>query len=80
MGDLTRRSFVKTSAGTAVGLGAVGALDIAEADAKQRAAASHPIVAWIGDPASGRITVMHGQHEVTIRDRKLVDRIARTVD
>ncbi len=77
MGDLTRRGFVKTSAGAAVGLTAAEALEIAEADAKQRGVASHPIVAWIGDPGSGRITVMHGKHEVTIRDRKLVERIVR---
>ncbi|MFZ0091966.1 MAG: twin-arginine translocation signal domain-containing protein [Solirubrobacteraceae bacterium] len=77
MSDLTRRGFVKTSAGAAVGMTAIGALDVGEADAKKHAAHSHPIVAWIGDPRNGKITVMKGKHEVTIRDHKLAARIAR---
>jgi hypothetical protein len=77
MSDVTRRKFVKTSAGAAIGLAATGAFEVGEADAKQGAAHSRPIVAWIGDPKDGKITVMSGKREVTIRDRKLVAQIAR---
>lgn len=77
MSDLTRRGFVKTSAGAAIGMTAIGALDVDEADARRHAAHAHPIVAWIGDPRTGKITVMSGKHEVLIRDRQLAARLAR---
>jgi hypothetical protein len=79
MDDVTRRSFVKTGAGAAAGLVAMGALGAADAEAKERRHGHHsePIVAWIGNPHDGRITVMSGKREVTIRDHKLADRIAR---
>ncbi len=83
MSELTRRGFVRSSAGVAAGLTAMGALDVGEADAKKHethahhAHHGHPVVAWIGDPRNGKITVMSGKREVTIRDRKLAARIAR---
>jgi hypothetical protein len=77
MSDLTRRGFVKTSAGAAVGMTAVGAFDVGSADAERHAAHAHPIVAWVGNPRDGKITVMSGKHEVTIHDRKLAARLAR---
>jgi hypothetical protein len=79
MDDVTRRGFVKTGAGAAAGLVAVGAFGAAEAEAKGHHYGhhSHPIVAWIGDPKDGRITVMSGKREVTIRDHRLVERLAR---
>ena len=77
MSDLTRRGFVRSSAGAAAGITAIGALGVGEAEARTHAAHSHPIVAWIGNPHDGKITVMSGKREVTIRDRKLVDQIAR---
>ena len=72
MGDVTRRDFVKTSAGAA----ALGAMPRASAPPRPRPRThrhiiTHPIVAWIGDPRDGKITVMSGKHEVTIRDHKL---------
>ncbi len=75
MSDFTRRDFVKTSAGAAVSITALGALGVGEADAK-RHGHSHPIVAWISDPRKGKITVMSGKREVTIHDRKLVAKLA----
>lgn len=79
MDDVTRRVFVKSGAGTAAGLIAVGAFEVPEAKAKGRRHGhrSDPVVAWIGDPRDGRITVMSGKREVTIRDHKLAERIAR---
>ena len=76
MSDFTRRDFVKTSAGAAVSATAIAALLAAEAEAKAHGH-SHPIVAWIGDPRSGKVTVMSGKHEVTIRDHKLATKLAR---
>jgi len=79
MDDVTRRVFVKTGAGAAASLVVVGTLGTAAADAKKEHHGHHsdPIVAWIGDPHDGRITVMSGRREVTIRDRKLAERLAR---
>jgi hypothetical protein len=77
MSDFTRRDFVKTSAGVTVSVTTIGAIAAGEAEAKRHTAHSHPIVAWIGDPHNGEITVMSGKHEVTIRDHKLVAQLAR---
>ena len=77
MDDVTRRAFVKTSAGAAA-LAAAGTIGVADADADAKQHLhGHPIVAWIGDPRDGKITVMSGNKEVTIRDREVVRRIAR---
>jgi hypothetical protein len=79
MDDVTRRGFVKSSAGAAAGVAALGAVGAAEAEARtdHHHHHAHPIVAWIGDPRDGKITVMRGKHEVTIRDHQLAARIAR---
>ncbi len=77
MSDLTRRGFVRSSAGAAAGITVIGALGVGEADAKARAAGSHPVVAYVRDPRSGEISVMSGDREVTVRDRKLAAQIAR---
>jgi hypothetical protein len=47
-----------------------------EADAKA-AHRSGPVVAWIRAPRTGEITVMAGDHEVKIHDRKIAARLAR---
>jgi hypothetical protein len=72
--DQTRRAFVKRSAGAAVGATVLGALVAGEADA---ATTSDPIVAYVSNPRRGEISVMAGEREVTIRDRKLAAQIAR---
>ena len=76
MSDLTRRGFVKTSAGAAAGMTAIGALVAEQADA-DAVAGSDPIVAYVSDPGKGEISVMSGDREVTVRDPKLAARIAR---
>ena len=76
MSDTTRLGFVKRSAATAAGMTVVGALVAEDADAKA-ARRSGPVVAYIHKPANGEILVMHGEHQVKLRDRKLAARLAR---
>ena len=76
MSDTTRRGFVKNSAAAAAGMTVVGALVAEQADAKA-AAKSGPVVAYIRDPRTGEISVMAGEREVKLHDRKIAARIAR---
>jgi hypothetical protein len=66
----TRRAFVKRSAGAAVGATMIGALIASEADATT----NEPVVAYVHD---GQISIMTGEREVTVRDRKLAAQIIR---
>ena len=77
MSDLTRRGFVKNSAVTAVGMTAIGAIDADAAGADDGAAGSEPVVAYVSDPSKGEISVMTGDREVKLRDRKLARDIFR---
>ena len=70
MSDQTRRAFVKRSAGAAVGATMIGALMATEADANP----SQPVVAYVHH---GEISIMTGEREVTVRDRKLAAQIVR---
>lgn len=79
MSDSTRRGFVKNSAAAAAGMTVVGALVAEQADAKA-AAKSGPVVAYIRDPRTGEISVMAGECEVKLHDRKIAARIARAAD
>ena len=76
MSDSTRRGFVKSSAAAAASVTVVGALIAEEADAKA-ASRSGPIVAYIREPRSGEITVMAGERQVKLHDRKIAARIVR---
>jgi hypothetical protein len=66
----TRRAFVKRSATAAVGATMLGALMATEADAST----SEPVVAYVHD---GKISIMTGEREVIVRDRKLAAQIVR---
>lgn len=77
MSDLTRRGFVKNSAVTAVGLTAIGAAAAGTADADRDAVGSEPVVAYVSDASKGEISVMTGEREVKLRDRKLARAISR---
>jgi anaerobic selenocysteine-containing dehydrogenase len=79
MSHLTRRGFVKSSAGAAAGMTAIGALVTQHADA-EAVAGSDPVVAYVRDPGKGEISVMTGDREVTVRDPKLAARIVRAAD
>jgi hypothetical protein len=76
MSDSTRRGFVKSSAAAAAGATALGALMAEQADA-EATAGSGPIVAYIRDPRTGEISVMAGEQQVKLHDRKIAARIAR---
>jgi hypothetical protein len=75
--DLTRRGFVTNSAVTAAGLTMIGAADADAADGDRAALGSEPVVAYVSDPSKGEISVMTGEREVKLRDRKLAQAISR---
>jgi hypothetical protein len=75
--DLTRRAFVKNSAVTAAGMTLVGAVAADVASANSGAAGSEPVVAFVSDPSKGEISVMKGEHEVKLLNRKLARDISR---
>lgn len=75
--DLTRRRFVKNSAGAAAGMTVVGALVAGQAAADSDVAGSGPVVAYVSNPGKGEISVMAGEREITVRDRKLAAQIVR---
>jgi hypothetical protein len=76
--DLTRRRFMRDSAGAVAGVTAIGALVAVQAEADEDAAGSEPVVAYVSDPRKGEISVMSGDREVRIRDRKLAAQIVRS--
>jgi hypothetical protein len=75
--DVTRRAFVKNSAVTAAGMTMIGAIASDVASADSGAAGSEPLVAFVSDPSKGEISVMKGDREVKLRDRKLARDISR---
>jgi anaerobic selenocysteine-containing dehydrogenase len=77
MSEVTRRGFVKSSAGAAAGVTVIGALAAEQAEARADAAGKEPIVAYVRNPRKGEISVMSGDREKTIRDRDLAARITR---
>ena len=80
MSDLTRRGFVKNSAAATAGITVIGALLSEQADAKPGGAGgdgNKAVVAYVRDPRKGDISVLSGDREVHIRDRKLAAAIAR---
>lgn len=77
MSDLTRRGFVKSSAGAAAGITAVGALVAATQAEAEGDAGSGPVIAYVKNPRKGEISVMSGDREVVVHDRKLAAQITR---
>jgi hypothetical protein len=77
--DLIRRDFVKNSALTAAGMTVIGAIAADVASADSGAAGSEPVVAYVSDPSTGEISVMKGEREVKLRDRRLARDISRAV-
>jgi hypothetical protein len=78
MSELTRRNFVKSSAGAAAGLTAIGALTVEAAGAEAKVApGTEPVVAYVRNPSKGEISLMSGDREVRVTDQKLAARITR---
>lgn len=77
MSDLTRRGFVKNSAAATAGITVLGALLSDQAGAKAGETGSKAVVAYVRDPRKGDISVLTGDREVHVRDRKLAAAIAR---
>lgn len=88
MAKMTRRGLIKRAS---VGAGAIGVLaaggsgfqavtasiptaKAAEVD-EAMVAASGPLMVVVSNPSSGKITVMHGEHEHTISNPALVRRL-----
>jgi hypothetical protein len=69
--------LVKNSAAAAAGMTVIGALAADVASAHSDAVGPEPVVAYVSDPSKGEISVMQGEREVKLRDRKLARDIAR---
>ena len=77
MSEITRLGFMKSSVGAAAGITVIGSLTAANADADDRPVGSESVVAYVKDPSSGEISVMVGEREVIVHDRKLAARLSR---
>jgi hypothetical protein len=75
--ELTRRGFVKTSTSAAAGVTVLGALRVAQADARERNPGTEPVVAFVSDPKRGEVLLMVGDREVSRRDPELVSALLR---
>ena len=79
---LSRRTFIKSSAGVAAGAAAVGVPATLLADEQQgvvtnpsSAAPKEPVMAYVRDAKRGEVTVLSGTGETTYRDPALVKRL-----
>ena len=79
MPDSTRRNFLIATGAGAAAVGVAAALPgSAEGEpAATLPADAQPLVAHISDPGSGSMSLMVGEHEVTVHDPDLVARLAR---
>lgn len=80
MSGSTRRNFLIASGAGAAAVGAAAALP-AVAQAKAAPATRLPgnarsLVAHVSDPSSGTLSLLVGEHEVTVHDPDLVARLA----
>lgn len=77
MSDASRRSFLAV-AGAGAAAGTVGiTAGGAAAAASGRSSSREPVVVYIEEPATGRLTIMNGDQEVEIVDQDLVARIIK---
>ncbi len=67
--ELTRLGFVKSSAAASAGMTVFGAL-LAEEASADADAGEEPVLAYVSDPRKGEISVMRGDREVRVRDKK----------
>ena len=75
MQDTTRRRFIGvTGAGAAV-VAVAPAAAYAGGTSRSRNSADEPVVAYVGDATSDRLSLFVGEREVVLHDRDLVARI-----
>ena len=83
MSDATRRTFLAAAgtgaAATAAVVAAPHALASPSGTSSGADAPAERLVAYVEDPAAGRLTIMWGEDEVTIHDPALVRRLATAV-
>ncbi|MFL6162896.1 MAG: twin-arginine translocation signal domain-containing protein [Jatrophihabitantaceae bacterium] len=84
MPDSTRRNFLIATGAGAAAVGVASALPgsaAAQPEAGHRPASlpadAQPLVAHVSDPRSGSVSLLVGEHEVTVHDPDLVARLAR---
>jgi DMSO/TMAO reductase YedYZ molybdopterin-dependent catalytic subunit len=88
MSDQTRRTFlvgagVAAAAATAAAVVPGGAALAGDADSTSGPAGeanTDTLVAYVKDAKSGRISVLSGDREVVVTDRKLAQKLARLAD
>jgi hypothetical protein len=88
MSDVSRRRFLQGvgASAAAVGVaavvpGAASAATTAHGDGDPGPdAATGAVVAYVEDAATGRISVMSGDREVVVTDRRLAQRLAHLAD
>ncbi len=85
MSDSTRRGFLAMTGAGAAAVGAAAVVPNAFAGSRNdtdqqtadASAVDGPLVAYVNDLRTGEVSVMVGEHEVTVVDKDLVARIAR---
>ncbi len=88
MAGLTRRGFITTSAGAAVGVATAGvaggaisaALGSSAGNLVAAANTEKTLVAYVRPGSSGEVTVVTGNREVTYHDAALVRRIQKAAE
>jgi hypothetical protein len=84
----SRRAFLIAAGSTTTGAALVATTPVGAALAHPSSgtgggasptAASDPLVVYVSDSTSGRMTVMRGEDEILVEDRDLVSRIAQAV-
>jgi hypothetical protein len=77
----SRRTFLGVAGTGVAGLTGATLLGSARADAGEQAtdvpAGTPALVAYVADARTGHVVVMHGEHEVSVHDRRLAARLAR---
>ncbi len=80
MAESSRRNFLILAGAGAAAAGVAATLPAGAAGATPstgNATAAGPLLAYVKDARSGELTLMVGEREVVVRDRDLVNRLAR---
>jgi len=87
MSDVSRRSFLQGVGASAAAVGVAAVAPTAFVASTERRvddtgpdATTGSLVAYVEDAATGRISVMSGDREVVVTDRRLAQSLARLAD